>query len=94
MRFARFAWAQLWISLWAAVVPTAAVFADSCGPVPMTPMTPVDCQRLSPPHCVCDQAGNCHWQFDCIPYGGSERDSGQHNPGGGDHDDRDSRHRR
>jgi len=70
--------------VWTAVLPTAEVLAD-CGVAPVTPVAPPGCQGLRP-RCVCDQSGNCHWEFDCIPYSSSSgsvsggRDTGGHDP--------------
>jgi len=86
------------IMVWAAVLPTAEVLAD-CGVAPVTPVAPPGCRDLRP-RCVCDQSGNCYWEFDCIPYSSSSgsgsggRDSGSHDFSGHETGSRDRGHRR
>jgi hypothetical protein len=43
-----------------------AVYAQSCGVVPIKPVPPVGCKDLRP-ECVCDSNGqNCHWDWVCV----------------------------
>lgn len=36
----------------------------SCGLAPLPPLPPLGCDSMQPV-CVCDNQGNCFWQFIC-----------------------------
>lgn len=40
--------------------------AYGCGYPPFKPFPPFGCKDLTPV-CVCDDMGNCEWQFVCVP---------------------------
>lgn len=44
------------------VLPAA---AQGCGIPPIPPLPPIGCRTMHP-ECICDGAGNCHWEFECV----------------------------
>ena len=42
-----------------------AVLAVGCGIQPIKPIPPIGCKDVTP-QCVCDQNGNCHWEWVCV----------------------------
>jgi hypothetical protein len=45
--------------------PMQSAMAAGCGVAPLPPKLPVGCRGMQPT-CVCDAAGNCHWEFLCV----------------------------
>lgn len=39
----------------------------SCGIPPIPPIPSIGCSSMRPV-CICDQEGNCEWQFMCVAY--------------------------
>jgi len=57
--------------LWITALALAAFFSTNnlncatCGILPIKPVPPVGCKDLKP-QCVCDNKGNCDWQWLCV----------------------------